>query len=339
MTPGVFAGLATGVGSWPGTDIREAAAVVVGEFTELPHVVELPARGLGADMIGRTGAIMVDVELDVRTSGYRVVPRPMLAGRRATDFLAEDLDVLEELWEVSGLRGSGRTIKVQAAGPFTMAAQVELRHGHRALTDRGALRHFAESLGEGLRLHCAEVTRRLGVDVLVQLDEPSLAAVLAGSLTGITGLDSVRAVPEPDVLDLLDSLIETIDRPVAVHCCAGDVPFDLLRRSRAVAVAVDATALRRSDFDGVGELLQSGKTLMLGLIPSETPERPPHWRELAEPGVTLIDRLGFDRSILASHISVTPACGLSGSTPEWARRATGLARDVAAAFADSPDSL
>ena len=197
MTPSDFAGLATGIGSWPGTDIREAAAIVLGEFAELPHIVELPARGLGADTIGRTGAIMVDVELDVRTSGYRVVPRPMLAGRRANDFLAEDLDVLEELWEVSGLRGSGRTIKIQAAGPFTMAAQVELRHGHRALTDRGAVRHFTEALGEGLRLHCAEVTRRLGVDVVVQLDEPSLAAVLAGSLTGITGLDTVRPVPEP----------------------------------------------------------------------------------------------------------------------------------------------
>ena len=339
MTTSVFAGLATGIGSWPGTDIREAAAVVVGEFTELPHIVELPGRGLGADMIGRTGAIMVDVELDVRTSGYRVVPRPMLAGRRATDFLAEDLDVLEELWEVSGLRGSGRTVKVQAAGPFTMAAQVELRHGHRALTDRGALRHFAESLGEGLRLHCAELAHRLGVDVVVQLDEPSLTAVLAGSLTGITGLHSVRAVPEPDVLDLLDSLIETIGLPVAVHCCDGDVPFDLLRRSRVDAVAVDATALRRSDFDGVGELLQSGKTLMLGLIPSEPPARLPHWRELAEPGVTLIDRLGFDRSVLTSRISVTPTCGLAASTPEWARLATGLARDVVAAFEDSPDSL
>ncbi|MDV6261263.1 methionine synthase [Rhodococcoides yunnanense] len=339
MTPSDFAGLATGIGSWPGTDIREAAAIVLGEFDELPHIVELPARGLGADTIGRTGAIMVDVELDVRTSGYRVVPRPMLAGRRASDFLAEDLDVLEELWEVSGLRGSGRTIKVQAAGPFTMAAQVELRHGHRALTDRGAVRHFTEALGEGLRQHCAEVARRLGVDVVVQLDEPSLAAVLAGSLSGITGLDTVRPVPEPDALELLDSLIETIALPVVVHCCDSDVPFDLLRRSGAAAVAVDATGLRRTDFDGIGELLQTGKTLMLGLIPPQAPERPTGWRELAEPGVILIDRLGFDRSVLASQISVTPSCGLAGSTPEWARRATGLARDVVAAFADSPDSL
>lgn len=339
MTPSALAGLATGIGSWPGIDVREAAAVVVGEFVDLPHLVELPARGLGADMIGRTGALMVDVELDVRTSGYRVVQRPMSAGRRAADFLSEDLDVLEEMWEVAGLRGSGRTVKVQAAGPLTMAAQVELRHGHRALTDRGALRHFAESLGEGLAQHCAEVTRRLEVDVVVQLDEPSLAAVVAGSLTGVTGLDSVRALPEPEALDLLDLVVDAIARPVAVHCCDDGVPFDLLRRSRACAVAIDGRGLSPTDYDAVGELLQAGKTLVLGLIPPQAPVRVPHWRELAEPGVTLVDRLGFDRSVLATQVSVTPGCGLASASPEWARTATGLTVQVAEAFGDAPETL
>ena len=168
-----FTGLATGIGSWPGTDIREATSIVLGELDRLPHLVELPGRGIGADMIGRTGALMADIELDVRSSGYRVVPRPMLSGRRATDFLHEDLDVLEEIWETEGHRAADRVFKVQAAGPFTMAANVELRTGHRVLTDRGAVREFAGSLAEGLRQHCAEIATRLGEDVEDQLDEPS----------------------------------------------------------------------------------------------------------------------------------------------------------------------
>jgi hypothetical protein len=48
----VFA-TATGIGSWPGTSPRRAAEVIVGELHQLPYLTELPARGVGADMIGR----------------------------------------------------------------------------------------------------------------------------------------------------------------------------------------------------------------------------------------------------------------------------------------------
>jgi hypothetical protein len=59
-------GAATGVGSMPGTDPREAAATIVGELPLLPHLPELPARGVGADMIGRTAGLLVDIAVEVR---------------------------------------------------------------------------------------------------------------------------------------------------------------------------------------------------------------------------------------------------------------------------------
>lgn len=339
MSGSVFGALATGIGSWPGTDVREASSIVLGELPALPHIVELPARGLGADTIGRTGALMVDIELDVRTSGYRVSQRKSLTGRRAEDLLHEDLDVLEELWETGGFGATHRVLKVQAAGPFTMAAQVELRSAHRVLTDRGAVRDFADSLAEGLRQHCAELRTRLGVDVVVQIDEPSLPAVLAGSLSGVTRLDPVRAVPEPEALDLLDSVLSGVGVPTAVHCCGADVPLDLLRRSAAEAAALDVAQLGARDLDGIGEFLQAGKTIMFGLVPAVRPEKVPTWREVAAPAVTLVDRLGFPRSVLSTQVSVTPACGLAGATPEWARQALEVAGNVADAFQDAPDSL
>ncbi|MDJ0392002.1 methionine synthase [Rhodococcus sp. G-MC3] len=339
MSNSVFGALATGIGSWPGTDIREAASIVLGELPALPHLVELPARGLGADIIGRTGALMVDLELDVRTSGYRVAQGKSKSAQRALDLLHEDLDVLEELWETGGFAATHRVLKLQAAGPFTMAAQVELRGGHRVLTDRGAVRDFAESLAEGMRRHCAEVSARLGVDVVVQLDEPSLPAVLAGSLSGVTRLDTVRAVPEPEAVDLLDSVVRQIGVPTVIHCCSSDAPLDLIRRTAAEAASIDMSLVTSKDLDSVGEFLQAGKTLLLGLVPSAAPEREPTWREVATPAVTLVDRLGFPRAVLASQISVTPACGLSGATPTWARQALDLAGNVADAFQDAPDSL
>ena len=47
-------GAATGVGSLPGTDMVEAIKLVFGELPDLPHLPELPGRGPGAELIGRT---------------------------------------------------------------------------------------------------------------------------------------------------------------------------------------------------------------------------------------------------------------------------------------------
>ena len=78
----VFA-TATGTGSWPGSAPREAAEIVVGELHGLPHLVELPARGVGADLIGRSGALLVDIALDTVPRGYRIATGRRAATRRA----------------------------------------------------------------------------------------------------------------------------------------------------------------------------------------------------------------------------------------------------------------
>src|ERR1700749_2384667 len=176
----VFA-TASGVGAWPGTAARQAAQVVVGELADaLAHIVELPARGVGADLLGRAGALLIDVAIDTVPRGYRIVARPGSVTRRAVSLLDEDMDALEEAWETAGLRGGGRLVKVQAPGPITLAAGLELANGHRVVTDAGAVRARAASLGEGVPPHRAALARRLDTPVVVQFDEPSLPAALGG---------------------------------------------------------------------------------------------------------------------------------------------------------------
>ena len=327
-------GTATATGSWPGVDPVEASRVVLGELGVLPHLVELPGRGVGADMIGRTAALLVDLSVEVVASGYRVVSRPGRDARRAHDLLRHDLDALEEAVERTG--ATPAAVKVQLAGPWTLAASVELRTGNCVLTDPGAVTEFAASLAEGVRVHAAEVARRLGVAVVVQLDEPSLPGVLAGSLPTVSGLTTIAAVPAPDAEAALRTVLGAAPGATVVHCCAADVPFGVLRRAGAGAVAVDVSRLRTSDLDGVGELLQEGAGVLLGLVPSTDPGRPPTLRELAEPALRLVDRLGFSREVLATQVQVTPQCGLAGASPVWARRALALATQLGHAFAEPP---
>ena len=334
----VFA-TATGVGSWPGIAARHAAEVVVGELHDLPHLVELPARGIGADMIGRAGPLLVDIGIDTVPRGYRIAAGRSAARRRAVSLLGEDVDALEEAWEQAGLRGGGHAVKVQAPGPVTLAAQLELPGGHRAITDHGALRDLAASLAEGLAVHRAEVARRLDTPVVIQLDEPSLPAALQGRLAGVTSLTPVHPVDEPLAMSLLEACAGQAGSEVAVHSCAAGLPWKAFLRSGIHAVSVDVSTLTPPDLDGIGEFVDSGRTVLLGVVPTTAPDRRPSVEEIATSVVALTDRLGFARAVLRDRIGITPSCGLAAATPEWARVAVELAQKVADAFAEDPDAI
>jgi len=335
-TPHWSPGTATGIGSLPGTDPLEAVRTVAGELPELPYLPELPARGVGADLIGRSAALLVDLATELVPSGYRVTARPGREHRRGVDLLRTDLDALEEVLDAT----SPAWVKVQAAGPWTLAAGIELRNGHRVLADRGARREFAASLAEGLSRHAAEVAARTGAKVTVQLDEPSLPAVLAGSLPTPSGFGTVAAVPEQEAQQVLRDVIEALPGPVIVHCCAPKPPIALLRGAGAGALALDASLMgtHTAALDAVGEAWDEGVPLLLGLVPTLSPGPEPSLRELARPALLLADRVGFTRSRLAELVVPTPACGLAGASPEWARKAMTLSRDLGRAFVEPPES-
>lgn len=335
----VFA-TASGTGSWPGAAPRQAAEVVVGELTgALAHIVELPARGVGADMIGRAGALLIDVAIDTVPRGYRIVARPGAVTRRAASLLDEDIDALEEAWEQAGVRAAQHPVKVQAPGPITLAAELELTNGHRAITDAGAIRDIAASLAEGVAAHRAAVSRRLDTPVLVQFDEPLLPAALAGQLTGVTAFSPVDPIDEALATTLLDRCVAAAGTDVLIHICAAELPWNVLQDSNIHAVSVDASALRTADLEGIAEFIESGRTVMLGVVAATDPGRRPSVEEVAAAAVTVTDRLGFARQVLRDRIGITPACGLAGATPQWARTAIGLARRAAEAFADDPEAV
>ncbi len=305
----------------------------------MAHLVELPARGVGADIIGRAGALLIDIAIDTVSRGYRVVTRPGAVMRRSASLLGEDIDALEEAWELAGLRGSGRPVKVQAPGPITLAAELELSNGHRAITDLGAFHDIATSLAEGVAAHRASVSRRLDTPVVVQFDEPSLPAAVAGRLGGVTSLSSVAAIEETLATTMLDLCVAAAGTEVSVHSCGSSIPWKVMQDSAITAVAVDVETLRAADLDAVAEFVESGRVVMLGVVASSAPAHRPAMEEVAASAAAITDRLGFGRSVLRDRIGITPACGLAAATPDWARAAIGLVRGVAEAFADDPDAV
>ena len=141
------------------------------------------------------------------------------------------------------------------------------------------------------------------------------------------------AVPEPEALAVLDGAIAGVGADVIVHCCGSKVPWDLLRRSGARAIAFDVAMVDDSDFDGVGELVESGKELIVGAVPTTASPRLV-WRDCAKPVEDLFSQLGFPHSYLRERVAVSPSCGLAGTSEKWARQALRLAADVRSSFED-----
>jgi methionine synthase II (cobalamin-independent) len=327
-------GWATGVGSMPGTDPREAAAVVAGELPDLPHLAELPARGPGADLVGRAAALLADLHVDLQPSGWRLVDRPGTDERRARSYLSHDLDELESAQ-------SGRTgpVKVQVCGPWTTAVALRLARGEPVLSDAGAVRDLAQSLTEGVVQHLDDVRRRLpGTRPVLQLDEPSLPAVLAGGIRSSSGARRFEPVPTTTVEEALRALVEASGVPVVLHCCAERAPVASLARSGASALSLDLTVLARDLDDELGEAVDGGVTLLAGVVPSVPSAGAPlsDAAGTVEPVRRVWRRLGLPADSLR-RVVVTPTCGLAGAAPDHARAALRLAADGARQLAEDPE--
>lgn len=332
MTLRLPAGTATGIGSMPQEDPMEAARVVFGELPDLPHLPELPQRGAGADLLGRTAALLVDLAVDIQPSGWRLVPSPGVDLRRARDFLARDLDAFEQV--AAGYAG---VLKVQCGGPWTLAAGVELHRGDKAIADAGAVRDLRESLAEGLRLHLADLHKRCpDAELVLQLDEPTLPIVLSGRVPTASGFGMLRAVEEHVAVSALRKVVELVQGPVLAHCCARDAPVDLFRRAGVAGISIDLAMHDQRDDEAIGVAVEAGLVLALGVLPG-VDGRLPAGGDVAAPARQLWHRLGFAAERLGEQAVLTPACGLAGVSPDHARLALTRCREGARSLVDAPE--
>lgn len=202
---------ATLLGGWPGTDPVTAAGDLLNLLgsPHLPVVPELPARGPGSDPIGRTAALLSELAVDLQPHGFRLVPEPGMDHRRAVSALRSDRHALTDVAGESGL--SLPDLLLRVTGPMTLAAELWLPGGERALSDHGARRDLAASLAAGLASQVKALRSQTGVGRLtVVLEEPRAAAVLAGALPTASGYRTVRSIPRSEVRSAWTLVLEAV---------------------------------------------------------------------------------------------------------------------------------
>lgn len=320
------AGTATGLGPLPGTDPREAMRVAAGEAPELPFLPELADRGAGSERIGRTAAQLIGLHLDVHAGRWRLVDGRSGDQRRALETLERDLDALEEV--AGGQRGP---LKIQLLGPWSLAAALELPKGDKVLSDAGAVQDVTVSLAEAVTAHLAEVRRRVPkARVLVQFDEPLLPAVLTGRLPSASGWGRLP-VPEEEVLErVLEAVFSAAGGDAGAWCDTPGIPLERLRRTGARFVAFGADLLDGIPEEELGEAIEAGAGILLGLVPVEHPNAVTVER-LAAPARRVWERLGLGEGHWDTVV-VTPAGDLGEVSMDQAATALARCRDVAASF-------
>ncbi len=138
----------------------------------------------------------------------------------------------------------------------------------------------------------------------------------------------------PEASEALGWVLDAIDgrgsRAVGAH---------LRRRGAAGAAArvrvpagcrSTSAVLSAADHDALAEALEAGETVALGVVPGTDPAAEPTDTQLTERVLRWLDMLGLDPAEVGERLVVTPACGLAGASPTWARTALGLLTRTAA---------
>jgi hypothetical protein len=310
---------ATALGPWPGQDPVEATRIIRGELgtPHLPFLAELPDRGVGADAIGRTASLLVDLAVDVQPHGWRIVDRPGRDLVRARSALSTDINVLAD---IAGEEDSAADeFKIQLRGPLSLAAGLHLHNGERALIDYGARRDIAASLAAGVGAHLAKVSAAVpGARLVVQLDEPDIASVLAGTIPTSSGYRTLRSVAGQEVTELwrvvIDALREAGAAEVAIAVPEIEAPFERILSAGADAIAVPLRALTTRQWEQLAEAVEAGKRLWAGALQADGPDGVPKASAVVESVRRPWQQLGLPLAALGT-VRVTPSGGLERQSP------------------------
>lgn len=314
---------ATALGEWPGSDPFEAQRIIRGELgnPHLPFLAALPDRGPGSDSLGRTLAMLVELPFDLQPHGWRLVAHPGRDQRRAESALSSDINALGDI--AGAEEAPAGRIKIHLRGPLSLAADVHLHSGERALLDAGARREIYESLAVGaarLVQRIAAVSR--GAAVVVQLDEPDVDAVLAGRIPTASGYRTLRAIDRREATDawgLVHAALRSAGSPRTVLAIpADDVVLDAALSSPAEALALGIPGISDRQWERLAEAVEAGRELWTGVLPlaGSLPQVSAVVRTILDPW----QRIGLPLSALDA-LTLVPVGGLAARSPATARLA------------------
>ncbi len=312
LTPG----LATGIGSLPYLDAREAAGVTLRCLPELPAAPQLPERTPLEGMIVQWAAALPEVS--IAPDGSLTIDASRQRDPFTVGFDAEAHGGLLAFVELAARQSQApERVKLQLTGPLTMGV---------ALIGAGmpadvAFARAAECADAWVHALDDLVARKLpDTRSLIFVDEPALV---------LWSHDDPPLEREAAV-DLLSGVLTDSTSTMGIHVC-GDGDRRLAFEAGAPIVSLEVRADLPADAAVIGRHLEADGWIAWGAVPTDRPigeSAEGLWKDLVRVWCELT-RHGCDPIRLRTQAIVTPACGLAGHGPSQAERALRLARELA----------
>jgi hypothetical protein len=305
-----------------GSDAEEATRILRGELGA-PHPVPLPQlRELspGTEPLARTVTHLEGLHVGLTPQGFRLTAARVGDSAEVRRLRAAHASLLSLTADVLAGAPAGPTV-VGVVGPATLAAALALPSGEPVLSDPGALRDVMQSWVAGMSGLAGRTAASLpGARPVLDVREPELDAVLAGTVRSSSGFRRLRAPDRADIAGAWEGLAALAECWLPLH--------PLLAPSRAAAaLRVAAPGSDPGAWEGIAGLVEAGRDIVLEVPPARAGERvSARAASLAEPW----RRLGLPAASLgALVVDDRPGSPLS---PDELRTAAISSRDLAEAL-------
>ncbi|MEW6101963.1 MAG: methionine synthase [Candidatus Omnitrophota bacterium] len=339
-------GLATGIGSLPHKDAKEAVRFVFKYVPDAPFWPQLPKRDIREGMIAqfsenipclkvnRDGLYFdaKDKEGQLESFYARVIDNDTEYFKISRDFALG----LHEFYD-SLKKTGGKTldfVKCQVTGPFTFSCGIKDDKGIALLHD-GV---FKQAILKGLAMkalwqikYFKEFTKK----VILFFDEPYLGC-FGSAYTPLNREEVVRDLTE------FTAQIKSEDCLIGVHCC-GNTDWSIFTDIEGIDIInFDAFGFMEKFLLYAGEIakfLKRGGIICWGIVPTSDftgDESAAALVDKLKSAISTLEKKGTDSRLLSESLMISPACGLGTLEAEKAEKIFQLLNEASSFLRKNP---
>lgn len=316
----MFFGLATGIGSFPHLDAKEALDLIFKFTPQIPFWPELPKRSPKEGMVAQYSENLPCLKVTEKGLEFIAQSRQEALELFYEHVIANDLEYFKISRDYAlGLYKFSEElekrdfkdveyIKCHITGPFTFAASIKDHNGVALLHDP----IFMQAIVKGLTLKALwqiNYFRKFGKKIIMFIDEPYLAC-FGSAYTPINKEEVINGLGELTEAIRLDNVL------TGLHCC-GNTDWSIFTElSKLDILSFDAFSfLDRFVLyaDGLKNFINRQGIICWGIVPTEGfsgQENPDDLANKIIQAINLLSGKGLSKELLTKNLLISPSCGL-----------------------------